>query len=124
MTRLGMDPATADIPDRMGVRVEVRGTGWVEVAALGPTDAEHLVEKELGRLWPEARVTVLEISRTDSRPLLVQEYRVAYRLDAAIDVDGPALAEARTAAPAVARSRLISSRYTRTEWRVLQPRPG
>jgi hypothetical protein len=108
----------------VGVRVEVRGTGLVEVAALGPSDAEHLVEKELARLWPEARATILEISRPDPRPLLVQEYRVAYRLDAALDIDAPDVAGARAAAPATARAHLASSRYTRTEWRVLRPGPG
>src|SRR5690606_10271600 len=94
--------------------VRVRGRGTVEVAAHGLADAEHLVTKELGRLWPAARVEVLEVRRSAEAPRLVEELAVSFLLDAAVEVDAPSRESAPAAAFRHARERLAGSRYART----------
>ena len=90
--------------------VTVRGRGRAEVAAYGVQDAEHLVEKELARLWPEARVEVLEI-RMGEAGRIVGEFVVTYRLTAAVEVEVEDEAEAPRHAYRHARGLLAGSRY-------------
>ena len=105
----------------MPFSVRVRGTGQAEVAANGIADAEHLVQKELGRLWPAARVEVVDIRRQGvSR--LVEEFVVSYWLEGVVMVDGPSEADAPSAAYRIASGFLTGSRYQRTEWSLAHPR--
>lgn len=97
-------------------RVRIRGRGRVEVAAYGIGDAEHLVEKEIGRLWPEAKVEIVEAARTASGQRLVEEFRIAYRLTAPLTVEAASRDEAPSAAYRHARGLLAGSRYEKTEW--------
>src|SRR5690606_25145945 len=62
---------------RVRLSVPLRGTGRVEVAAYGVADAEHLVQTELERLWPGARVRVPEVRRTGEEPRIVEEFEVS-----------------------------------------------
>ncbi|HET8655142.1 MAG TPA: hypothetical protein VFL93_06480 [Longimicrobiaceae bacterium] len=105
--------------------VRVRGRGRVEVAAYGLADAEHLVEKELGRLWPEARVWVTEVARAGGAARIVEEFTVSYGLEADVAVPAESPDEAPGAAFRHARSLVAGSRYARTEWATARgPRPG
>lgn len=97
-------------------RVSVRGRGRVELPAFGLTDAEHRVEKEIARLWPEALVQVLEVARGEGDPRIVEEFTVTYRIEGALEVDAPSLDAARRATFRAARRKLADSRYYRTEW--------
>ena len=99
-----------------GWTVRVRGEGRVGVPAHGLADAEHRVEKELGRLFPEARVEVTEVARPAGAPRIVEELAVSYRVDASVEVEADSPDEARRAAFRLARSRLESSRYRMTAW--------
>ncbi len=94
--------------------MRVRGTGRVEVAAYGLADAEHRVGKELGRLWPEAQVEVLEVGRTADEPRIVEDLSVSYRLEAEVEVDAPTRKQAPGEAFRLARGLLRGSRYART----------
>lgn len=105
----------------MRFRVRARGRGKVEVAAYGIADAEHLVEKELRRLWPEARVTVARIDRAGA-PRIVEEFAVRYLLEGTLDVEAESAAEAPAAAFRRMRELLSQSRYRRAEWEAVEVR--
>lgn len=96
--------------------VRVRGRGRVEVAAYGLADAEHLVEKELARCWPGARVSVLDVARADPAGRIVEEFTVSYLVRGELRVDVATADEVRAAAFRAARELLAGSRYRRTEW--------
>lgn len=100
----------------MRFTVRLRGTGRVEVAAYGLADAEHVVAKELARLWPDAHVLVPDIRRLDDRPRIVESFAVAYRITATVEVDAASRDEAPAAAYRHARGLLSGSRYERTVW--------
>jgi hypothetical protein len=95
--------------------VSVRGVGRISAAAYGVADAEHLVEKEIARAWPAARVEVLEVGR-GSVGRIVEEFTVAYRVSGDIRVSAESTNQARRAAFRRARELLADSRYARTEW--------
>lgn|SRR5690606_30105499 len=99
----------------MGRRVRVRGSGVVRVAAYGIADAEHLVEKELGRLWPEARVQILEIAR-DSPARIVEDFEIEYRIEGTVETTADEAAEARREAFRRLRSLVQDTRYALTRW--------
>lgn len=103
--------------------VAVRGAGRVELAAYGLADAEHQVEKELRALWPDAAVDVLDVARVDERSRIVEEFRVRYRVRAAVPVDADTPAAARTSALRLLRERFTGSRFERIAWEVEAP-PG
>jgi hypothetical protein len=103
--------------------VRVRGRGRVEVAAYGVADAEYLVEKELGRLWPDAQVWVTEVARADGSDRIVEELAVTYGLEADVAVAVASPDDAPGAAFRHARGLLAGSRYARTEWSTV-PRSG
>ena len=96
--------------------VRVRGRGRVEVAAYGLGDAEHLAEKEICRLWPEATVEVLEVSHAPGATRIVEEFFLAYRVDATVEVEADSESDARRTAFRAARERLAESRYRHTSW--------
>lgn len=100
----------------MQLTVRIRGTGRVVVAAYGLADAEHLVEKELRRRWPEARVEVTNVARPGGDARIVEEFEVAYRLEGALTVEAATRDDAPKAAFRRARELLEGSRYARTEW--------
>ena len=103
--------------------VAVRGAGRVELPAYGLADAEHQVEKELRALWPDAAVDVLDVARGDERPRIVEEFRVRYRVRAALPVDADSADDARKAALRGLRERFAGSRYEHVAWEVVEARP-
>ncbi|HET7321069.1 MAG TPA: hypothetical protein VFI96_01120 [Longimicrobiaceae bacterium] len=96
--------------------MRVRGRGRVEVAGYGVADAEHLVEKELGTLWPEARIAVLDVARTDPESRIVEEFAVSFTVEGVLRVEGETEEDAARAAFRQARQKLAGSRYERVEW--------
>ena len=99
----------------MRFRVRIRGRGRVQIPAYGVADAEHLVEKELRRLWPQAQVRVGNISRAGDQRI-VEEFAVGYLVEGALEVYAPKAEEAPGAAFRQARGMLAGGRYRRTEW--------
>jgi hypothetical protein len=95
--------------------VRIRGRGRVEVAAYGLADAEHRVTKELGLLWPEATVEVLEVRRPEGEPRIVEELTVSYRVTAEASVEAPSREEAPGEAFRLVRGLLRGSRFQRME---------
>lgn len=102
--------------------VRVRGTGQAEVAAHGVADAEHLVQKELGRLWPAARAEVVDIHRAGGAGRLVEDFRVSYWLEGVVMTDAATEDEAPRTAFRLASEFLSGSRYQHTEWSLARPR--
>ena len=102
----------------MGRAVPLRGLGRVEVAAYGIADAEHLVEKELLRIWPHATVRILDVSRSDA-PAIVEHLSVAFRLTVTLATEADEPAAANREALRTARERLAGSRYERVELEVV-----
>ncbi|MBW3628393.1 MAG: hypothetical protein KY464_03765 [Gemmatimonadetes bacterium] len=103
--------------------IQIRGKGTVHVVAYGIADAEHLLEKELRALWPEARVRIIELRRAPSTPRIVEEFSLSYQLDAQLEVDGADEKAARSAAFRAAREKLAASRYAQTRWEGVRHRP-
>jgi hypothetical protein len=96
--------------------IALRGTGRVELAAYGLADAEHQVEKELRALLPDAAVDVLDVARTDEQSRIVEEFRVRYRVRAAVPVEADSADDARKAALRRLRERFAGSRFERIAW--------
>lgn len=101
--------------------IAIRGAGRATVAAYGVADAEHLVEKELARAWPEARVDVVQVRR-EGQDRIVEEFEVAYRLAATVHVEAEDAGQAKGAAFRRAREHLSQTRYRLTEWDLVTPR--
>lgn len=99
--------------------VAVRGAGRVELAAYGPADAEHQVEKELRALWPGAVVEVTDVGRTDAAARIVEEFRVSYRVRGVVPAVADTEADARRAALRALRERFTGSRFERITWEVV-----
>jgi hypothetical protein len=97
----------------------LRGEGRVEVAAYGLADAEHRVEKELGALFPAARVEVTEVARA-GEGRIVEELVVRYRVSLAAEGEGESAAEARRAALAPLRAAAAGTRFERIAWSFLE----
>lgn len=102
--------------------VGVRGRGRATVAAYGLADAEHLVQKEIARAWPAARVAVSGVTRTGPGRI-VEELAVDYVVSAVVEVDAASQEEATGAAFRRARQLLSDTRYHMTAWERLTP-PG
>lgn len=100
--------------------VPLRGRGRVSVAAFGIADAEHLVQKEVRRAWPDATVDVLGVART-AEPRIVEELTVDYLVSGTVEVE--AASDETAAGPAFrqARRRLAGTRYRHTEWSRVTP---
>jgi hypothetical protein len=64
----------------MNQRMRVQGRGRMIVTAHGVADAEHRAEVAAGRLWPEARLSVMGVDRLEGDDRLVCEYGVRYGL--------------------------------------------
>lgn len=94
--------------------LEINGRGSVTVAAYGLADAEHRVEKELQRLWPDARVEVAEVRRGGEVGRIVEEFEVVYRVSVRVEVEASSRDSAVTEALRHARTVLQGSRYSRT----------
>ncbi|HEV2146591.1 MAG TPA: hypothetical protein VGR37_04175 [Longimicrobiaceae bacterium] len=99
---------------RYAVRAE--GRGRAEVPAYGLGDAEHQVEKELLRAWPDARVDVSEVRRVEAAGRIVEEFAVAYALTATVPVDAGTPDEARREALRRLREAFGATRHRRIEW--------
>ncbi|MDP9349179.1 MAG: hypothetical protein M3P24_08570, partial [Gemmatimonadota bacterium] len=95
--------------------VRARGRGRVEVPAYGVSDAEHQVEKEILRAWPESRVEVLEIARA-GEARIVEEFRVSYRVEATVRLEAPSREEGRREALRRLRGAFEGTRHRRIEW--------
>jgi hypothetical protein len=102
--------------------VQLRGKGRVNVAAYGVADAEHLVEKEITRAVPAARVSVVEVRR-EGEPRIVEEFGIEYLIRTEIHVSAADPATAKGAAFRHARRLLSGTRYRLTEWEAVTP-PG
>lgn len=102
--------------------VRVRGRGRATVAAYGFADAEHLVQKEIGRAWPEARVAVTAVTRVGENRI-VEELAVDYVIAAEVLVEADSTETATGAAFRRARHLLSDTRYRMTAWERLTP-PG
>jgi hypothetical protein len=100
--------------------VRIRGEGRVQVAAYGVADAEHLIEKELRNLWPEARLVVTEVRREAGEARIVEELWLSYRLEATLEVEGADAREAERAAFRSARDRLAASHFRHTSWEAVK----
>ena len=85
------------------------------MAAYGIADAEHLVEKELALLWPEATVVIGGISRIGPARI-VEEFRIGYRIRGTVEVEADTPAEAVPAAFRALQQRTSGSRFERTVW--------
>lgn len=104
--------------------VVLAGSGRVAVIAYGLADAEHRVQKELARLWPEARVEITEVLRPEGGQRIAEEFHVGYRLGATLRVHAATAEAAGREALRQARQRLGGSRYARTELRVARDTPA
>lgn len=91
------------------------------VAAYGLADAEHLVEKEIARLWPQARTRITAVERTGEGEQIAEEFLISYRLVGAVVVEAPSREEARRAAFRQARQRFADTRYWKTAWETREP---
>lgn len=96
--------------------VAVKGGGRVELAAYGIADAEHQAEKELRAAWPEARVAVVEVSRSGDQPRIVDEFVVRYRLSGIVSVESDSADDARRAALRTLRERFAATRFAHVVW--------
>lgn len=99
-------------------RLDVRGSGRVELPAYGLADAEHQVEKEVLALWPEAAVQVLDVGRANPVGNIVEEFRITYRVRGVVGVVAPSEDEARKSALRALRDRFTGSRFERIAWEV------
>jgi hypothetical protein len=95
--------------------VRVRGLGRVVVPAHGVADAEHLVEKELTRLWPQGRVRIERVARAGGGRV-VEEFAIDYRLEGEREVQVERPEDAPAAAFRELNGLLEGSRYQRIEW--------
>lgn len=96
--------------------VRAQGRGRAELPAYGVADAEHQVEKEILRAWPEARVEVTDIARAEGAGRIVEEFLVTYRVDAMVRVEADSLDEARREATRRLRAAFDGTRYRRIQW--------
>lgn len=101
--------------------VPLRGSGTVQLPAYGVADAEHQVEKEILRRLPDARVTILGVSRGGEAPRIVEEFSVRYRLQLSVAVTVEDTATAAAEARRAARAALIGTRYAATAWEPTTP---
>ncbi|HEX2091673.1 MAG TPA: hypothetical protein VHG28_04690 [Longimicrobiaceae bacterium] len=104
--------------------VRAEGRGRVELPAYGMADAEHQVEKELLRAWPDARTEVLEVIRAETAGRIVEEFRVAYRVSAAVSVEASSPDEAKREALRRLRAAFEGTRYRRIEWAKVEVSPA
>ncbi len=104
--------------------VALTGRGSAEVPAYGVADAEAQVEKEWGRAWPGARVSVLEVARRSHEPRIVEEFVVRYRVTGTVQVDAASDAGARRAALRRMRDATAETRFARVAWDVDVVRPA
>lgn len=99
---------------RHSVRAE--GRGRAVLPAYGLADAEHQAEKEVCRSWPDARVEVTEVVRTETAGRIVEEFAVSYRVHASVEVEADSPDEARRDALRALRAAFEGSRHRRIEW--------
>jgi hypothetical protein len=96
--------------------VRLQGRGRAEVAAAGVADAEHRVESDLARCWPDAHLQVREIRRSGEEPRIAEEFIVEFRLLASLAVEAADADSARSEAFRQARDRLRGSRFWGVSW--------
>jgi len=96
--------------------VVVKGGGRVELAAYGLADAEHQVEKEILAAWPEARISVTDVSRVDPEQRIVEEFAIRYRVSGSVTVSAESDTEARRLALRGLRDRFEGTRFARIVW--------
>jgi ribonuclease I len=97
------------------ISVHTSGRGRVSLPAYGVADAEHQVEKELSRAWPELRVDVVAISRA-GEGRIVEEFVVSYRVHATVRVEAESAESARRAALRRLRDAFNGTRHRRIQW--------
>jgi hypothetical protein len=96
--------------------IRVRGSGRAEVTANSIADAEHRVEKEIGRLWDGVRVRIRGVAWLDEAERITGEYDVEYGLEGSVEVDAEDSETARTTAYRQARERFAGTRYWLVAW--------
>lgn len=92
----------------------------MSVAGFGVADAEHVVLKEIGRAWPEARASIVGIRRT-GEDRIVEEFTVEYIVSADVQAESVSETGATGAAFRHARRIFSGTRYRRTEWSRVSP---
>jgi hypothetical protein len=92
------------------------------VAGYGLADAEHQVEKEIGRAWPGSRVAVEEVGRGTGPGSIVETFRVGFRVEGPVDAQGESPEELRRDAFRRARARLAGTRFRGVVWEAAEPR--
>jgi len=100
----------------MKQRMRVQGRGRMEVVAHGVADAEHRAEVGVGRLWPEARITVQGVDRLGGDDRLVSEYAVRYGLTGELICTGESPEALTREAFRQARRKLDGSAFRTVEW--------
>ena len=100
----------------MKLSVRVRGGGRVQLPAYGLADAEHQVEKEIARAWPDARVEIAEVGRAAHAGNIVEEFAVTYRIHGTLQVPAESPEQARTLALRRLRECFNPTRFQRVEW--------
>jgi hypothetical protein len=100
----------------MWYEVAVKGGGRVELAAYGIADAEHQAEKEIRAAWPDARVSIVEVSRSDPEQRIVEEFAIRYRVSGVVSVNADGADEARRLALRSLRDRFGGTRFGRIVW--------
>ncbi|MDB4950021.1 MAG: hypothetical protein JWM27_2670 [Gemmatimonadetes bacterium] len=96
--------------------VRVRGRGTVEVPAYGMADAEHQVEAEVRAAWPDAAVEVLDVARPEGSDLIVEDFRVRYRVTGSVPVTAESPVAAAREAYRILRERFSCTRFPRIQW--------
>ena len=98
------------------MNVRVRGGGRVQLPAYGLADAEHQVEKEIARAWPEARVEIADVGRAAHAGNIVEEFAVTYRIHGTLQVLAESPEQARAAALRQLRECFGATRFQRVQW--------
>lgn len=94
--------------------VRVRARGRAEVPAYGIADAEHLVEKEISRLWPGAQLRIESVSRLGPARI-VEEFAVDYAITGEVEIEEAEEAALPSRAFAAVRRMLEGSRFGRAK---------
>lgn len=100
----------------MSLRIRLKGTGTVTLAAQGTVDAERTLAKEASRALPGSVVDVREIRRMDEEPRIVEDFALTYILTTEVEVESADEKSARTAAFRTARRALEGTRFARVAW--------
>jgi hypothetical protein len=103
---------------------ELVGDARAEIAAVGPGDAEHQIEKLVRASCPECGVQVIEIRRQRPDPRIADEYEVAYRIRFAGEIEAESASVARRGVLRSARQRFADTIAWAAVWSEPKLREG